>query len=85
MDSIDIEHEGIELYNDLCVIWKSAGLHAKKVVINFNVISNFISKDYKEVIFDLLAENMSAVKTLRLWWRAEGDTFEIRSAAWSSG
>ena len=78
MDSIDIEHEGIELYNDLCALWKSAGLHAKKAVTNSNVISNFISKDYKAVIFDLLAENISAVKTLRLWWRAEDDTFEFK-------
>ena len=79
MDSVDTEHEGIELFNDLCAIWKSAGMHAKKWVTNSKVIFDLIPKDDKVVVFDVLAENASAVKTLGLWWRAEGDTFEFKS------
>ena len=80
MDSVDTEHEGIELYNDLCAIWKSAGMHARKWVTNSKVISDLIPKDDKAVVFDVLAENVSAMKTLGLWWRAEGDTFEFKSS-----
>ena len=80
MDSVDTEHEGIELYNDLCAIWKSAGMHARNWVTNSKVISDLIPKDDKAVVFDVLAENVSAVKTLGLWWRAEGDIFEFKSS-----
>ena len=67
LDSVDTEHEGIELYNDLCTIWKSAGMYIRKWVTNSKVISDVIQKDDKVVVFDLLAENVSAVKTLELW------------------
>ena len=80
MDSVDTENEGIELYNDLCAIWKYVGMHARKWVTNSKAISDLISKDDKAVVFDVLAENVSAVKTLGLWWRAEGDTFEFKSS-----
>ena len=72
--------QAIELYNDLCAIWKSAGMHARKWVTNSKVISDLIPKDNKAVVLDLLAENLSAVKRLRLWWRAEGDIFEFKSS-----
>ena len=80
MDSVDTENEGIELNNDLCAIWKYAGMHARKWVTNSKVISDLIPKDDKAVVFDVLAENVSAVKMLGLWWRAEGDTFEFKSS-----
>ena len=64
MDSVNTEHKGIELYNDLCTIMKSAGMHARKWVTNSKVISDLFPKDDKAVVFDLLAVNISAVKTL---------------------
>ena len=50
-------------------------MYIRKWVTNSKVISDGIQKDDKVVVFDLLAENVSAVKTLELWWKAEGDTF----------
>ena len=57
--------QAIELYNDLCAVWKSGGMHARKWVTNSKVISDLIPKDYKAEVFDLLAENLSAVKNVR--------------------
>ena len=42
-------------------------MHARKWVTNSKVISDLIPKDDKAEVFDLLAENLSAVKTSGRW------------------
>ena len=55
-------------------------MHTRKWVTNSEAKSDLIPKDDKAVIFDLLTENVSAVKTLVIWWRAECHTFEFKSS-----
>ena len=78
MDSVPDVDSAVALYEQLCSLWSSAGMKARKWLSNSSeVLANIPQQDRASEI-DISCEDLPSIKTLGVMWSADADQFTFK-------
>ena len=77
IDSVLSETDGAELYKQLSLLWRKAGMFARKWLSNSQTVLEQIPISERLYETDLSQGGLPSVKTLGILWHAEDDTFRF--------
>ncbi|XP_046568630.1 uncharacterized protein LOC124277021 [Haliotis rubra] len=77
MDSVEDDMTGIELYNQLSELWRTAGMNARKWLSNSLDVLDGIPLESRAQKVNINKNELPSVKTLGLMWIANDDEFSF--------
>ena len=75
LTSVADENEGCDLYQQLSLLWKRAGMHARKWLSNSTAVLALIPPSDRAAQLTLESSELPSVKTLGILWEASNDVF----------
>ena len=81
MDSVADDSDGVQLYEQLSELWKTAGMHARKWISNSQEVLRAVPEEDRADEVNLEEGELPSVKTLGVTWKAAEDVFKFTSNA----
>ena len=75
MDSIENNEKGVELYQQLSMMWEKSGMHARKWISNFQKVLERLPQEDRASEINLNHGELPSVKTLGIIWKANEELF----------